>query len=109
MLIINAIYRKLCELLNPEYIYRTFAAIIDEEIGSNLKSASTMVRMLNTILLTSSELFELRLMLRDITNAKAADLFKCLYKSWSHCPVSTLSLCLLSQNYKHVSELVVLL
>lgn len=29
--------------------------------------------------------------------------------SWAHCPVSTLSLCLLAQCYQHVSQLVVLL
>ncbi|XP_014085882.1 protein VAC14 homolog isoform X1 [Bactrocera oleae] len=101
----SLIIRQLCVLLNAEYIYRTFSEIIDEEI---IKFASTMVRLLNMILLTSPELFELRNSLRDITNEHSANLFKCLYKSWAHCPVSTLSLCLLTQSYQHVSQLVVL-
>lgn len=92
-------------LLNAEHIYRTFAEIIAEETV-NVKFASTMVRSLNIILLTSSELFALRNALRDITNKNSASLFKCLYKSWAHCPVSTLSLCLLAQCYEHVSDLV---
>ncbi|KAH8347408.1 hypothetical protein KR059_010547 [Drosophila kikkawai] len=101
------ISRKLCVLLNAEYIYRTFAEIIAEEVP-NLKFASTVVRLLNIILLTSTELFELRTSLRNISNEKSADLFKCLYQSWAHCPVSTLSLCLLAQSYQHVSHLVTL-
>ncbi|XP_037956925.1 protein VAC14 homolog [Teleopsis dalmanni] len=103
----SLIIRQLCILLNSEYIYRTFAEIISEE-KTNLKFASTMVRLLNMILLTSTELFELRNSLRDITTEKSANLFVCLYKSWAHCPVSTLSLCLLTQSYQHVSDLVVL-
>ncbi|XP_064551155.1 protein VAC14 homolog [Drosophila montana] len=103
----SLIIRQLCVLLNAEYIYRTFAEIIAEEVP-NLKFASTVVRLLNNILLTSTELFELRTSLRDISNEKSADLFQCLYKSWAHCPVSTLSLCLIAQCYQHVSELVIL-
>ena len=38
---------------------------------------------------------------------KSASLFECLYKSWAHCPVSTMSLCLLAQCYQHVSDLVI--
>lgn len=130
---------QLCILLNAEVIYRIFAEIIFEET-SNFKFASTMVRTLNTILLTTSELFELRMRLKDITNKvttkhimeldpidsssfwlfanhnticihpkESKELFKCLYMSWAHCPVSTLSLCLLGQCYQHASQLVVLL
>lgn len=95
-------------MLNSEYIYLTFSEIINEEVN-NLKFASLLVRLLNNILMTSSELFELRSTLRDISNPKSANLFKTLYLSWAHCPVSTISICLLSQNYQHVSELVILL
>lgn len=101
------IIRQLCVLLNPELVFRTFADIIMDETA-NIKFASTMVRTLNLILLTSSELFELRTTLRNITDPKSALLFECLYRCWSHCPVSTLSLCLLSQCYQHVRELVIL-
>lgn len=33
-------------------------------------------------------------------------LFTTLYSSWCHNPVATVSLCLLSQNYEHASNLV---
>lgn len=104
----SLIIRQLCVLLNAEYIYRTFAEIITNE-NINIRFASTMVRTLNMILLTSSELFDLRNSLKDIRNPKSASLFECLYKCWSHCPVSILSLCLLAQSYQHVSELVTIL
>lgn len=119
-------FRQLCTLLNAEFIYRTFAEIIFEETV-NVKFASIMVRTLHTILITSSELFDLRSQLKDIRNEvklfgnsmysligmsvefqKSASLFQCLYKSWCHCPISTLSLCLLSQCYQHCSELVLI-
>ncbi|EDW81518.1 uncharacterized protein Dwil_GK12108 [Drosophila willistoni] len=103
----SLIIRKLCVLLNAEYIYRSFAEILSEEV-TNLKFASTVVRLLNSILLTSTELFELRNSLRNISNDKSANLFQCLYMSWANCPVSTLSLCLLAQSYQHVSDLVIL-
>ncbi|XP_058836693.1 protein VAC14 homolog isoform X2 [Topomyia yanbarensis] len=101
------IIRQLCRLLNAEYIYRTFGEILLEE-NTNLRFASTMVRTLNMILLTTSDLFDLRNSLRDIKTDKSASLFECLYRCWSHCAVSTLSLCLLAQCYQHVSEIVVL-
>lgn len=61
------IIRQLCVLLNPELIFRTFSEIIMDEM-TNIKFASKMVRTLNLILLTSSELFELRSSLRNIIN-----------------------------------------
>jgi hypothetical protein len=36
-------------------------------------------------------------------------LFCCLYKSWAHNPVATVALCLLTQNYSHVCDLIRLL
>lgn len=68
------VIRQLCVLLNAEYIYRTFAEIIAEE-STNIKFASTMIRTLNMILLTSSELFDLRNLLKDITNEVRIFLF----------------------------------
>jgi vacuole morphology and inheritance protein 14 len=103
------IIRQLCVLLNAEYIYCTFAEILSNEEIVNIKFASAMVRTLNNILLTTSELFDLRNLLRNITDPKSAKLFQCLYKCWAHCPVSTLSICLLAQCYQHVSDLVIIL
>lgn len=37
---------------------------------------------------------------------ESCKLFECLHLSWSHNPVATLSLCLLSQNYSHACDIV---
>lgn len=58
--------RQLCVLLNSKDIYLTLAQILLKE--ENLKFASIMVETLNTILLTSSELFQLRSQLKDLKN-----------------------------------------
>lgn len=98
------IIRQLCVLLNSEDIYRTLAEILMTE--TNLKFASIMVETLNTILLTSSELFELRSKLKDFKTEESRQLFLCLYSSWCHNPVATIALCLLTQNYAHVCDLI---
>ncbi|KAJ8934149.1 hypothetical protein NQ314_013559 [Rhamnusium bicolor] len=58
------IIRQLCVLLNAEDIYRTLAQILLKE--QNLKFASLMVEHLNMILLTSSELYEMRNRLKEL-------------------------------------------
>ncbi|XP_067003163.1 protein VAC14 homolog [Anabrus simplex] len=98
------IIRQLCVLLNSEDIYKTLAEILLYE--ENLRFASIMVETLNTILLTSSELFELRTKLKDIKTEESCKLFHCLYESWCHNPVATVALCLLTQNYSHVCDLI---
>ena len=57
-------FRHLCLLLSSEDIYRTLAEILLEE--NDLKFAALMVKTLNIILLTSSELFELRHKLKEL-------------------------------------------
>ena len=56
--------RQLCLLLNAENIFHSMADILLRE--EDLKFASTMVHTLNTILLTSTELFQLRNQLKDL-------------------------------------------
>lgn len=102
------IIKQLCALLNAEYIYKTLAEILSKD-SENVKFTSTMVRKLNNIMFTSSELFEFRATLRNIQNPKSASLFECLYLCWANCPVSTIALCLLANCYEHVSNLVVIL
>lgn len=102
------IIKQLCALLNAEYIYKTLAEILSKD-GENAKFTSTIIRKLNNIMFTSSELFELRTTLRNIQNPKSAELFECLYQCWASCPVSTIALCLLANCYEHVSNLVVIL
>ncbi|KAG8523670.1 Protein VAC14 [Galemys pyrenaicus] len=65
-----------------------------------------MVHTLNTILLTSSELFPLRNQLKDLKTLESQNLFCCLYRSWCHNPVTTVSLCFLTQNYRHAYDLI---
>lgn len=55
--------RQLCILLNAEDIYKALARILQQE--RNLRFVATMVDVLNTILLTSAELYDLRLQLRN--------------------------------------------
>lgn len=102
------IIKQLCALLNAEYIYRTLAEILSKD-NENVKFTSIMVRKLNNIMFTSSELFELRTTLRNIQNPKSAKLFESIYMCWANCPVSTIALCLLANCYEHVSSLVVIL
>ncbi|XP_066569766.1 protein VAC14 homolog [Amia ocellicauda] len=98
------IIRQLCLLLNAENIFHSMADILLKE--EDLKFASTMVQTLNTILLTSAELFQLRNQLKDLHTQESCALFCCLYRSWCHNPVATVSLCFLTQNYKHAYDLI---
>nr|CAD7585743.1 unnamed protein product [Timema genevievae] len=95
---------QLCILLNSEDIYTTLSMILKTE--ENVKFASIMVENLNTILLTSSELFDLRMKLKDMNTEESYKLFRCLYESWCHDPVATVALCLLTQNYSHACDLI---
>ncbi|KAF4520334.1 hypothetical protein B566_EDAN004394 [Ephemera danica] len=98
------ILRQLCVLLNAEGIYRTLAEILMAE--QDLSFARSMVDCLHGILLTSGELAHLRQDLQCLATPNSASLFVCLYETWSHNPVATVSLCLLSQCYQHASVLI---
>lgn len=101
----NTIIRQLSVLLNGEAIYRSMSQILLEE--PDLEFASIMVSTLNLILLTSSELFELREMIKkSLMTQTGRELFTVLYRTWCFNPVSTLSLCLLSQAYELACALV---
>lgn len=98
------IIRQLCVLLNAENIFHSMADILLRE--EDLRFAATMVHTLNTILLTSTELFQLRHQLKDLRTPESRSLFCCLYRSWCHNPVTTVSLCFLTQNYRHAYDLI---
>ena len=57
--------RQLCILLSAEQIFRTLAASLRS--NTNLDFVSLMIRQLNTILMTSAELYELRTDLRQLS------------------------------------------
>ncbi|GKV13212.1 hypothetical protein SLEP1_g24256 [Rubroshorea leprosula] len=99
------IIRRLCVLLNAERVYRELSTILEGE--ADLDFASIMVQALNLILLTSSELAELRdLLKQSLVNAAGKDLFLSLYASWRHSPMAIISLCLLAQTYQHASAVI---
>ncbi|KAM4108945.1 hypothetical protein ACJW30_03G085200 [Castanea mollissima] len=99
------IIRRLCVLLNAERVYRELSTILEGE--SDLDFASIMVQALNLILLTSSELSELRNLLKhSLENSAGKDLFVSLYASWCHSPMAIISLCLLAQTYQHASAVI---
>ncbi|TYJ41016.1 hypothetical protein E1A91_A04G182400v1 [Gossypium mustelinum] len=90
------IIRRLCDLLDAERVYRELSSILEGE--ADLEFACIMVQALNLILLTSSELSEIRKLLKQsLANAAGKDLFVALYASWSHSPMAIISLCLLAQ------------
>ena len=124
------IIRKLCVLLNAKSVYMRMADIMaDYEMTDDdqpadmetLQFVSTMVQTLNLILLTASELQDLRTILAQsfekpngqnnhgATNdtnhrhleeeGEQGDAFARLFHCWSHNPVATFSLCLLARTY----------
>ena len=100
----SLIIRQLSLLLNGEAVYRAFAALLKDH--EDLEFASLMVQTLNLILLTSTELFELRASLKHcLATPQGRDLFLSLYGCWTHNPVATLALCLLSQAHALAASL----
>ena len=124
----SLIIRKLCVLLNAKSVYIKMAEALSD-YGSNdtrnstaeaiLEFVSTMVQTLNLILLTASELSDLRSTLahsfvgpikstkpqhgtvttRAPPRGDGAHVFSALFQCWCHNPISTFSLCLLAQAY----------
>ena len=100
------IIRQLCVFMNAEDIYRSLSHILLSH--DDLRFAYVMVQMLNKILFTTSELFELRSQLKDLQTDESCALFCCLYRTWCHSPVGTVALCLLTKNYIHSCDLLML-
>ncbi|KAI9207645.1 putative vacuole-associated enzyme activator complex component [Polychytrium aggregatum] len=101
------IIRQLCLSLQSERIYRSLAEILETKTqhAEDLDFASTMVQNLNIILITTPELSDLRKRIRNLDTRDGLLLFVALYRSWSHNPVATFSLCLLAQAYEHAANL----
>jgi hypothetical protein len=79
----SLITRHLSLFLSPEKIFRAMANIL--ETVEDLEFASVMIQTLNIILLTSSELHEMRCNLKDLMNDTSRDLFTVLYRYVSMC------------------------
>ncbi|CDH58370.1 vacuole-associated enzyme activator complexcomponent [Lichtheimia corymbifera JMRC:FSU:9682] len=99
----SLIIRQLCLSLDSERIYTTIADILAND--EDLEFASIMVQNLNIILITSSELGDLRKRLRNLDQKDGQQLFNTLYRSWCHNAVATFSLCLLAQAYEHAANM----
>ncbi|KAF1802558.1 vacuolar protein 14 C-terminal Fig4p binding-domain-containing protein [Mucor lusitanicus] len=99
----SLIIRQLCMSLDPERIYCAIADILEQD--EDLEFASIMIQNLNIILITSSELTDLRKRLRNLEHRDNQRLFNALYRSWCHNAVSAFSLCLLSQVYEHAANM----
>jgi len=113
----SLIIRKLCVLLNARSVYIRLADTLasyelpdyddkNETSHASLKFVSTMVQTLNLILLTASEVHDLRVALSESFDRSAntstggdVDVFTTLFHCWCHNPVSTFSLCLLAKAY----------
>jgi vacuole morphology and inheritance protein 14 len=107
----SLIIRKLCVLLNAKSVYIRIADSLSSHGEpangeppdlSTLQFVSTMVQVLNLILLTASELHDLRSTLARSFVGESEDgrkVFVTLFHCWCHNPVATLSLCLLAQAY----------
>jgi vacuole morphology and inheritance protein 14 len=126
----SLIVRKLCVLLNAKSVYIRMAKALckyeisrdgreegDPEVteADRLEFIGTMVQTLNLILLTASELSDLRAMLATaftkLSGGRQGDsdgvkVFEELFRCWCHNPISTFSLCLLAQAYDLAFELI---
>jgi vacuole morphology and inheritance protein 14 len=99
----SLILRQLSLYIKPEQIYVALAKILESEKDPSF--SSTMIQILNLILLTATELHETREALRALDNKQSKDLFCVLYKSWCHNPAAVFSFCLLAQVYEHAYNL----
>ena len=108
----SLIIRKLCVLLNAKSVYMRMADTLSSygdprapdqpPEASAITFISTMVQTLSIILLTASELHELRSTLASSFQEESEEgrkVFVTLFHCWCHNPVSTLALCLLARAY----------
>lgn len=96
---------NLCSIDKPEIVYKAFAEIIkDEKMDS--KFAYHLVQKLNQILLTTQPLYELRSRLGNDDDPEMKALFYSLYYAWCYSPIASLTLCFLTNHYRHACEIV---
>lgn len=93
----TTIVRQLCVILSAEQIFCTLAQAL--AANANVTFVARMVRQLNSILMTSVELFEVRAELQR-GGTESSVLFGRLYPVWCYSPVSALALCLLTGHHQ---------
>lgn len=92
---IDEVIRKFCEMLNTERTYRLVCTKLlnyDDDIF-----ISQVVQALESILATEKSLKNVRQKLRKAKENQ--DLFDIFFKTFSYNPISTLTLCYLSEQY----------
>ncbi|EWS71066.1 MHCK/EF2 kinase domain protein (macronuclear) [Tetrahymena thermophila SB210] len=99
----DIIIKQLCNILNPELVFKTMASELRKYDDINF--VSPFVRSLDLILLTDSDLKELRNFLKNLQFQKnlvpeKIQLFVDIFKTWSYNPVSAITLCFLTQAYE---------
>ncbi|KAI3641830.1 hypothetical protein MIR68_000099 [Amoeboaphelidium protococcarum] len=121
----SLIIRRLCTQSSPSQVYGSIAAQLlatyqnqDSILGNNARNVQqdasfivNMVRHLNVLLMTCSELSDLRRYLQQtnqlgVSQSHQSGLYKVLYDCWSSDSVSLLSLCLISQQYEDGAQLI---
>lgn len=104
----SVIVRRLCVLLDPTAIYMALARALGD--ASDAEFVSLLIHTLNLILLTASELQGLRDVLKRCfqpgSTSADGEVFRSIFTTWSHNPVSTFALCLLAQAYDLAFDLV---
>lgn len=99
------IIKSLCSNLQPRKVYLQLAVCLQHEFHQDPGFISKMVEILDMLLLTESDLAELRSELKSMNyieeseNRENIRLFETLYQTWTYNPVSTLTLCFLCQQY----------
>ncbi len=95
-------------LLDSKSIYITLAHVLDS--SADLEFAALVVQTLSLILLTASELGELRAVLKQClstpANSEERAVFTTLFGAWCHSPIATFSLCLLAQAFEAGATLI---
>eukprot|EP00035_Acanthoeca_spectabilis_P021325 m.437621 g.437621 ORF g.437621 m.437621 type:complete len:734 (-) comp18137_c0_seq1:1175-3376(-) len=74
--------------------------------SKNDEHAAHAAHRISQVFLREPEFDSVRRMIRDMTTPEAQALFETTYKAWSPSPISTLSICLLAQEYEHACELI---
>ncbi|KAL4449453.1 hypothetical protein ABPG77_007097 [Micractinium sp. CCAP 211/92] len=98
------VIQQMSQRLGGLRVYRELSRLLQEE--EDTAFAASVVQALNLILLTSSQLQELRALLQaSMRTAEGADVFALLFASWSHSCAASLALALLAQAYSLSCEL----
>ena len=99
------IIKQMCKYVDAEDMYLSLSFNLYES-NMLIDNKDKIIQALNKILLTSSELYNLRFNLRDSASSKSYAIFTDLYRTWCISPISALALCYLGKNYTLAYRLV---